>query len=349
MSGANAELVWFCCWIFSLTASAPAANEATDWLKPPRWSGNFWGPAATQARARGELPPLSTNAEMIRWRRWGQGVLQEGDIVFRLGDARIMRGILPLSRFISGATGSLFSHTGVVAIEGGSPVVYDCSYDGVQRQPFEVWMLDCVGSVGVKRLKSEHRRHIQGVLRYCRRVFEQQVPFDVEFAPDDSALYCLELTEKAFRSQGLVLSEPVRIGDWEHLDKYPLIALAIPPLSKLVLGRPITLERPTYVPGNDRQGVWASPLLETIVGPQLIWDIKLARHERGRFSIEGDIDIAIFAARELHRSYSKLPVRIICDLALSARVDTFVASHSAKARVESPLRADWTEVANHRD
>jgi hypothetical protein len=44
--------------------------------------------------------------------------------------------------------------------------------------PFEAWMLDCVGSPGVERLKPAHRRHIRGVIGYCRKVFEQQVPFD---------------------------------------------------------------------------------------------------------------------------------------------------------------------------
>jgi hypothetical protein len=286
---------------------------------------------------------------MTRWRRWGQGVLEDGDIVFRLGDARIMRGILPLSRFISGATASPFSHTGVVAVEGGSPVVYDCSSDGVQCQPFEIWMLDCIGSLGVKRLKSEHRRHIPGVMRYCRTVFEQQVPFDAAFAPDDSALYCLELTEKAFRSQGLVLSQPIQIGDWEHLNQYPLIALAIPPLSKLVLGRPITLEQPTFVPGNEHHGVWASPLLETVMGPKLMWDVKLARQQTDRFSMHGDIDIAIFAARELYRSYSELPIRVICDLALCAQASSFVSTEGSEAGNEGSFPANRREVANNRD
>ena len=48
-------------------------------------------------------------------------------------------------------------------------------------------MLDCVGPIGVKRLKAEHRRQIPGVLGFCRNVFEQQVPFDYEFRLDDSA------------------------------------------------------------------------------------------------------------------------------------------------------------------
>ena len=53
------------------------------------------------------------------------------------------------------------------------------------------------------------------------------MPFDYEFRMDDTKFYCLELTEKAFRSQGLALSEPVRIGDWEDLVNYPLTAFAL--------------------------------------------------------------------------------------------------------------------------
>ena len=59
-------------------------------------------------------------------------MLRQGDIVFRLGDARVMHGMVPLSRFIARATGSPFSHTGIVAIEDGSPVVYDCSSLGIR-------------------------------------------------------------------------------------------------------------------------------------------------------------------------------------------------------------------------
>ena len=228
--------------------------------------------------------------------------------MFRLGDARAVRGIFALSRFIARATGSPFSHTGIVAIEDGSPVVYDCSSDGVQRQPFEVWMLDCVGALGVKRLKPEHRRRIPGVIGYCRAKFEQQVPFDPEFRLDDSALYCLELTEKAFRSQGLALSEPVRIGDWEHLDSYPLTALATPYVTRLMLGQPITLEQPVYLPGNERQGVWASSLLETVFGPGPKREQEAAHSRESRLSLRGDLELVVFAAGELRRASADLQV-----------------------------------------
>ena len=319
-------MIWFCCWMVALSIDEKGAGEATDRMKPPSWSGNYFGPDARQARLAGELPPLPVTPAMARWNRWGRSVLQEGDIVFRLGDARTVRGIIPLSWFIARATASPFSHTGIVVIEDGSPMVYDCSSDGIQRQPFEVWMLDCVGSLGVKRLKPEHRRHIPGVIGYCRKVFEQQVPFDYEFRMDDAALYCVEMTEKAFRSRGLALSEPVRIGDWERLGRYPLTALAIPQVSSLMLEHPITLEQPVYVPGNERQGIWASPLLEKVFGPEPNWDDDIAPGRSDGLSLRGDLEMSIFAACELRRSYSDLPLRLIGELAQRPWVQGLLAA-----------------------
>src|SRR5262249_38211920 len=117
---------------------------------------------------------------------------------------------------------------------------------------------------------------------------------------DDAALYCVELTEKAFRSQGLVLSQPVRIGDWEHLNSYPVTALATPYVTGLMLRDAITLEQLVYLPGDERQGVWASPLLETVVGggPER----EGAHSGDGRLSLRGDLERAVFAAGELRRA-----------------------------------------------
>ena len=297
-------------WLYSLMivlgSGDQGAAEATDWMKPSHWTGNFWGPAATQARLTGQLAALPANATMTRWSRWGQNVLRDGDIVFRLGDARTLRGTFPLSRFIAAASGSPFSHTGIVALEGGSPVVYDCSSDGVQRQPFEVWMLDCIGAVGVKRLKPEHQHHIPGVIAYCRSKFEQQVPFDYEFRPDDAALYCVELTEKAFRSQGLALSQPVRIGDWELLGNYPLTALATPYVTRLMLERPISLEQPVFLPGNEHHGVWASSLLQTVVGPAQKFEQQAVVSQDCHVSPRNDLDLALFVVGTVGHCYANL-------------------------------------------
>ena len=264
-------------------------------------AGKLLGPGRDPCPVDGTTSTASDEPGDDPLGRWGKNVLRDGDIVFRLGDAKALGGTFPLSQFIATATGSRFSHTGIVAVESGSPVVYDCSSAGVQRQPFEVWMLDCVGAMGVKRLKPEYRNHIPGILGYCRAKFEQQVPFDFEFRPDDAAFYCVELTEKAFRSQGLKLSEPVRIGDWEHLGSYPLTALATPYVTKLFLDQPITLEQPVYVPGNDHEGVWSSSLLETVYGPEPKPERETDLPRHNRVSLRGDLELIGFAGGELRR------------------------------------------------
>jgi hypothetical protein len=324
-------VLYFIGWMIALATYKQGNAEATDWIQPAGFSGNYWGPGATRARAAGQLPPLPSNREMARCQRWGREVLHHGDVVFRLGDARVVRGLVPLSRFIARATGSPFSHTGIIAIEDGSPVVYDCSSSGIQRQPFEVWMLDSLGALGVKRLKPEHRKHIAGVIKYCRGAFERQVPFDFGFRMEDDSLYCLELTEKAFRSQGVALSEPVRIGDWEYLSSFPLTAFLIPPVTGWVLDRPITLEQPVYVPGNERHGMWASPLLETVVGPAPKVFQDAVPGEPGRLSLRGDLDLLVFFGCELRRSYDQLPARLLWDLVVLMRV-------------KGPLQADDREL-----
>ena len=82
-------------------------------------------------------------------------------------------------------------------------------------QPFGVWILDNVGAFGVKRLLPEQRGAVPEVLAYCHKVFQQQVPFDYELGPDDSKLYCVEMTEKAFLAAGISLSQPVPLGGME--------------------------------------------------------------------------------------------------------------------------------------
>jgi hypothetical protein len=172
----------------------------------------------------------------------------------------------------------------------------------------------------VKRLKPEYRERIAGVIGYCRAAFERQVPFDHGFRMEDDALYCLELTEKAFRSQGLALSEPVRIGDWEYLASFPLTALLIAPISGLVLDRPITLDQLVYLPGNERHGEWASPLLETVIAPDSRVFQDRPSGEPGRLSLRGDLDLLAITVCELRRSYVILPARLLCDVLVRMRV-----------------------------
>jgi hypothetical protein len=253
-------------WVLALCLYPPEERELTERLAPPGWH-NYWGPEATEARLAGKAPQVVVTPHMARWDRWGRQVLRDGDIVFRMGDARLLHGYFPMSRFLANASNSVFSHTGIVAIEQEGPVVYDTTRTGVARQPFCVWVLDNVGSIGVKRLRPEYRSAIPRVLAYCRKVFQEKVPFDYDLSLDDRALYCIEMTEKAFRSAGLELSKPVALGDMERAPEFPMCMLGLGIASRYIIDEPLTTTKLVYFPGNERHGTWSAKQLMTVIPP----------------------------------------------------------------------------------
>jgi hypothetical protein len=227
-------------------------------LIPIGWQGNPWGPEATHARETGIIPALELTPAMNEWNLWGKKVLHDGDILFRRGDAKLLLGQFPISRFLSAVTNSRFSHTGIVAIEDGEPVVYDTTKAGVRRQPFHVWVLDNAGPFGVKRVRPEFRDYTTKAIAYCRELFRRQVPFDYDLGTDDAAFYCVEMTEKAYRNNGMPLSEPVRLGDMERITRYPICVLVFLKISNL------RLDQPVFFPGNQNHGIWSSSKLVTV-------------------------------------------------------------------------------------
>jgi hypothetical protein len=251
-------IMWKVAGLMMALLGGADGKEPTDRLVPAGWRGNPWGPEATRARADGEIPPVAQTPVMKQWDAWGKAVLRDGDIVFRRGDARILFGRFPFSRFLALASNSRFSHTGIVAIEGGEPVVYDITKDGVQRQPFCVWLLDNVGPLGVKRVRPEYRAYAARAVEQCRTLFAQQPPFDFVLGIDDTEYYCVEMTEKAYRAAGMVLSEPVRLGDMENITQYPICVVAAVSFARL------SLEQRVYLPGNERHGIWSCPNLVTV-------------------------------------------------------------------------------------
>lgn len=254
-------------WFLSLVLFPPEGREMSERLAPPGFVGNYWGPEATEAREEGKLPPVFKTPEMLRWERWGRQALRDGDIVFRMGDARLLLGYFPMSRFLANCSNSPFSHTGIVAFEKGIPVVYDTTRPAVARQPFCVWVLDNVGNFGVKRLRPEYRGAIPQVLAYCRRVYQEQVPFDYELGLDDSALYCIEMTQKAFLSAGIELCKPIQLGDMERAPEFPVCMYGLRLASQYNLEHPLDFDKLVYFPGNDRHGIWSARQLMTVVPP----------------------------------------------------------------------------------
>ena len=124
------------------------------------------------------------------------------------------------------------------------------------------------------------------VLAYCRKVFAEKVPFDYELSADDSKLYCIEMTEKAFRAAGLKLSDPIKLGDMERAPEYPLSMLTLRFASEYALERPLTFDQLVYFPGNERYGIWSAKQMMTAFPPTFAPGIPTSANfrRRARFS-----------------------------------------------------------------
>ncbi|MBV8611032.1 MAG: hypothetical protein JO034_26680, partial [Singulisphaera sp.] len=79
-------------------------------------------------------------------------------------------------------------------------------------------------------------------------------------------------TEKAYRSSGLPLSEPIRLGDMENMSKFPVCVFVFLQISDL------KLDQLVYFPGNERHGIWSSKNLVTVYPPAT----PAARPDRGQ-------------------------------------------------------------------
>ncbi|AGA29858.1 Orthopoxvirus protein of unknown function (DUF830) [Singulisphaera acidiphila DSM 18658] len=236
-------------------AGCSSTGDLTSQMVPHSWRGNPWGPDAETARHCRRLPTIPSNPPMCAWDAWGRANLRDGDIVFRMGDARLAFGLYPFSKISAEMAGSRYSHTGIVALENGEPVVYDTYKSGPRKQPFSIWVLDVAGAIAVKRPDADSQRFVNDAVAFCRDTYQRQVPFDKRLSLDDDRFYCIEFTERAYRSAGLVLSEPIRI---DHLPCYQHFPKAV------WLARHFSSIRPdqsAFVIGNDSVGIWSNPAL----------------------------------------------------------------------------------------
>lgn len=192
---------------------------------PREWrTTNPWGPVANEARAEGRLVPLFCPKRQAEWEVFARTTIQDGDMLFRFGTAFSPRQQFT-SRLIAGVSDGLFSHDGIAKWEGGTLYVYDTvpAPEGVRKIPFIFWMLDVNDhTLFIKRVKPEYRHTIAQVLAYIEGAYERQVPFDDDLHLGDEMLYCDEMLEKAFRTAGLVLSDPVPICCLPHFPRYQL-------------------------------------------------------------------------------------------------------------------------------
>jgi len=176
-------------------------------------------------------------------------VLREGDIIFQ--ETRSEQATV-----IALATGSRFSHTGIILRRNGRLVVYE-AIGPVRVTSISHFVRQGIGGrYVVRRLKSGSPD--AGTIARLKRYCDQQLgkPYDLGFMWSDEKMYCSELVWKAYRSgMGLAVGEPQKLGSLKLSDP------RVQTLMRKRYGNEIPYDEPMISPGR----LFDSPLLETVV------------------------------------------------------------------------------------
>jgi uncharacterized protein YycO len=116
---------------------------------------------------------------------------QEGDIVFQ----SLPRN--PLIDAIEGATGSPYSHCGILHQTSSGWAVIE-AIGPVRETPLSDWIAQSRdGQYSVYRLKEPYRPKIGAFVQAAKSY--KGLPYDIHYDLDDAAIYCSELIYKAFQ------------------------------------------------------------------------------------------------------------------------------------------------------
>ena len=128
--------------------------------------------------------------------------LKEGDVVFQISKSK-------QSPLIAAATGSQWTHCGVIVMKKGEPYVLEAS-SVVKLTPWEQWKWR--GKGGITSMKRYTDKPVK--IRYSQYLGK---PYDLAFKFDNGKWYCSELVYDIYLKQlGVKLCEPRPISDY-HL------------------------------------------------------------------------------------------------------------------------------------
>jgi hypothetical protein len=231
---------------------------------PPEWRDQHpWGPKANALREQGLLQVCPDSPEFAAWREFGKEHIQDGDIILRRGLAVGIKDKIT-NHILVTATDSAFSHDAIAHWKDGKIWVYDAELEGIRHMPFEVWILDVVPhKLAIYRPRAEFQRCVPQAIAYCHEKYLEEVPFDKDLGLGDDKLYCTELIEKAYRSAGMVISDPVPLRCQPQYHRYAILG----PLGERVTG--LRRDMPIFSVGNQHHGLLSSPNLELVfIDPQ---------------------------------------------------------------------------------
>lgn len=141
--------------------------------------------------------------------------VQDGDIVFQT--SRSSQSVA-----VQRATGSKYSHMGMVFMRGGKPYVLEAA-GKVGYTPLAAWAARGVGGeVVVKRLRDAQTVLTPAAMEKLQQQGQALVgrPYDLTFAWSDDRIYCSELVWKVYqRALGVTIGERQRIKDFKLDDR----------------------------------------------------------------------------------------------------------------------------------
>ena len=177
--------------------------------------------------------------------------LHDGDIVFQT--SRSTQSVA-----VQRATGSRYSHMGVVMLRDGRPFVFEAA-GRVQYTPWATWVARGEGGrVVIKRLKNAPEVLTPAGLSRFRQVargFEGR-PYDLTFEWSDDRIYCSELVWKIYRR-----ALGIEIGKLQQIRDFRLDDPAVRQKMKERYGEHVPLDEPVISP----VAMFESPLLVVVM------------------------------------------------------------------------------------
>ncbi|MCP4219471.1 MAG: YiiX family permuted papain-like enzyme [bacterium] len=155
------------------------------------------------------------------------------------------------------ATGSKYSHMGIVFSSSGKHLVYE-AVQPVKATPLETWIRrGKKGHYVVKRLKDASRILTPDVVAKMKTVCNTYIGknYDIYFQWSDKRIYCSELVWKIYKA-----AAGIKIGCLRELGTFDLTGGAVKQKLKERFGNRIPLKEPVISPA----AMFESPLLETI-------------------------------------------------------------------------------------
>lgn len=114
------------------------------------------------------------------------------------------------------ATGSPFTHMGIVRLRGGTLVVVE-AIGPVQETPLEEFIGRGEGRrIALYRLRDLPPEATVQMFRAAERYYGR--PYDILFRPGDDAIYCSELPRLAFAAAGIDLGREQKLRDLNIAD-----------------------------------------------------------------------------------------------------------------------------------